>query len=147
MRKEVLFAIIIGAAVGLVIAFGIWRANKAFMPQRKEAGQQAVTAPAVGGPQQQQIQNSQLVVTSPENNSIVSSNKIVVEGTAPTESTIVITTNAAEAITQVDNGGAFGQEIEVDGGANEVKVASYDQEGNKSEVVLTIVHSTEFTQE
>lgn len=146
MRKEVLFAIIVGALVGLVIAFGVWRANKAFMPQRGQAGQQAVTTGALGGPGEQQVQNSQLIVTSPENNSIVSSNKIVVEGTAPAESTIVITTNVAEAITQA-SGGAFRQEIEVDGGANEVKVASYDQEANKSEVVLTIVYSTEFTQE
>lgn len=147
MRKEVLFAILIGAAVGLAIAFGIWRANKAFIPQRKEAGREAATTAAVGGPGEQQVQNSQLVVTSPENNSIVSSNKIVVEGTAPAESVIVITTNAAEVITQAAKDGAFAQEIEIDGGANEVKVASYDQEGNKSEVVLTIVYSTEFATE
>lgn len=144
MRKEVLFAILIGAAIGLAIAFGVWRANKVFTPRKAGTGE---AIPTTTPPKQEEIQTSQLVVTSPENNSVVSTNKVVIEGTAPPEAAVVITTNAAEVIVQAEKDGQFRQEIELEGGVNEVKVTAYDNDGNKSEQILMVVYSTELGEE
>lgn len=140
MRKEVLFAILVGALVGLAIAFGIWRANKALLPQAKQAT--GTKPPPTTTPQQ--VETSQLLLTSPENNTIVSSERVTVEGTAPSEAIVVITTNVAEVITQAGKDGTFKQDIGLEGGVNEVKIAAYDKDGNKSEQVVTVVYSTEF---
>ncbi|MBI2268532.1 MAG: hypothetical protein HYU80_03795 [Candidatus Blackburnbacteria bacterium] len=142
MRKELLFAILIGVIIGLAIAFGIWRANKAFLPQRSK---EAVQIPSISPEQQEEkIKTSQLVITAPENNLVVSTERVTVEGTAIPGSSVVITANAGELIAETQADGSFKEEIELLGGANEVKVAAYDKDGNKSEQTVTVVYSTEF---
>lgn len=70
--------------------------------------------------------------------------QINIEGAASPEAIIVITTSSQEAIAQADKDGVFKQEIELKGGANEIKAQAFDKDGNGSEQTLTVVYSTEF---
>jgi hypothetical protein len=146
MRKEVLIAILLGSAIGLAIAFGIWRANKAFLPQRKEEATQSpsITQVVEDGENEDGKDTGPLVITSPENNLVVGTGKISIEGVSTENATIVITTNIAENILQTGSDGKFKGDIELEGGVNLIKVVSYDKTGNKTEKSLTIVYSTEF---
>lgn len=135
MRKEVLIAIVIGATLGLAVAFGIWQANRSLGPKPQ-------TTPS---PTPQVIEEkSELIVTSPEDGAVVSEDKVLVRGAASPNATIVILYNQGEIIAQAQADGSFEQELELSGGANELRVVAYDAEGNKEEKTIAVVYSTEF---
>lgn len=137
MRKEVLVAIIVGTTLGLLVAFGVWRANKAIAPQQQVVAEKEVKI-------EEPLQDS-LAVTEPESGVVVSEDKITVKGSAQPGSTVVLLFNAGQIILQPDEQGDFEQEVELEGGANEIRIISYDQEGNKQEKTVVVVYSTEFT--
>lgn len=143
MRKEVLVAILIGAILGGAVAFGIWRANILLVP-KKEAVQTQQTSPPAGQTTQE---TSSLIITQPENNSILSEGKVTIKGAATPNSTVVILTNSKDLVTQADKDGAFEQEVELDGGPNEITITAHDDSGNETTQTLTLVYSTEFTKE
>lgn len=139
-----LFAILLGSIVGLAIAFGIWRANKAFLPQKKEEATQTPSISQAAENSEEEVGSGPLTITSPENNLVVGTDKITIEGVSTENATIVITTNVAESILQTGSDGKFKGDIELEGGVNLIKVVAYDKTGNKTEKALTIVYSTEF---
>lgn len=139
MRKEVLIAIIIGFGLGLVITFGIWTANRALRvsaPQEEAApkeGEEVAPAPTL---------EFSLILTSPEDNSISSEEKIEVGGSTAPGAIVVILYQEGEKILEADEEGKFSTEILLAAGANEIKISAYDQEGNEAEKILTVVYST-----
>ncbi len=138
MRKEVIVAIIIGILLGGLVAFGIWRANILFADKKTKPSEVLPT------PFEQEISASQLVITQPEDNTVVATDKVTVRGTASKGTTVVILSQAGEYISGVVQDGSFEQEVELIGGANEITVIAYDETGNESKQILTIVYSTEF---
>lgn len=138
MRKEVLIAILVGALSGLAVAFGIWRANQALAPK---------VAPTPSPTPQEETVRQGLIVTEPESGVVVSQDRITVRGSATAGSTIVILTNLGEIILEARGDGIFEQEVELEGGANEIKVVAFDPQGNREEKTLTVVFSTEFPEQ
>lgn len=138
MRKEVLIAIVIGSILGLAVAFGVWRANQAFSPKQETQTQQELT------PLPEPAQT--LTISEPEDGSVVDREKIKVKGRATPEAVLVILTNTQEVIITAQASGEFEQEIELEGGANEITVVAYNEEGAEERQTLTVVYSTEFPQ-
>lgn len=139
MRKEVLIAIVIGFALGLVITFGIWTANRALkkpVSQEPEPVAQQETTPTP------LTQEFSLVIDSPENNSISTEEKIQVSGQTAGSAVVVILYPEGEKILEANQEGKFSTEIELAGGQNEIIVSAYDQEGNEIKQTLTVVYST-----
>jgi len=144
MKKEVLLAIIIGFALGLVITFGVWKANKALKeaaPKQQLPAKQAQEEEKVSSPTPAPAQLS-LAITSPEDNSIINKEKVNISGKTSSEATIVITYEEGEKIIETDENGNFSAEITLVGGANEVTVSAYDEEGNEATKTLNLVYST-----
>jgi len=144
MKKEVLIAIIIGFGLGLVITFGVWRANKVLKevaPKQQSPPSQVQEEEKTPSPTPPSSQLS-LVITSPEDNSIINKEKIVVSGKTSSEATVVITYEEGEKIIQTDENGNFSSEITLVGGANEIIVSAYDEEGNEVTKTLNLVYST-----
>ncbi len=136
MRKEVLVAILLGCAVGAVVAFGLWRANKALQEKPQQFIQNQT-------PKNKEPQPDSLVVASPEKDIVVSEAKVNVEGTTKSESLVTISTAKQDVVVEANAKGEFSAEIELDAGANLIKVVSVDKEGNKEEIELAVVYSTE----
>lgn len=139
MRKEVLVAIIIGFVLGLVITFGVITANRAMKgsaPQ-EEAGP-TVTVELTPTPTPAFF----LTLSSPENNSISDKEEIEVSGSTSPGAIIVILYQEGETILETDEEGKFSTEITLAGGANEIKISAYDQEGNEVEKIVNVVYST-----
>lgn len=143
MRKEVLFAVIIGVLLGAIVAFGVWRANLALVSQKNQG--QTQSSPTLKA--EEEIKTSQLVITEPENNLVVSSDKITIKGSAQPLSTIVILANSENTIFEAGSDGSIEQEVELVGGPNKIIVIAYDKDGNESKQTLNIVYSTEFEEE
>jgi len=144
MKKEVLLAIIIGFALGLVITFGIWKANKALKevaPKEQLPPSQVEEEEKVLSPTPSSSQLS-LVIISPEDNSIINKEKINISGKTSSGATVVITYEEGEKIIEADNNGNFNIDITLVGGANEITISTYDEDGNEATKTLNLVYST-----
>ena len=137
MRKEIILAIIAGSLLGLVIAFGVWRANIALTPKKEENTKQ-----------EEVIINEQvdLVIASPESGVVLTSTPGKVSGITKPGNFVAILGEEDDAIVAADESGKFTGEIKLIGGLNEITVYSFDQsDGQKSESLL-VAYSTQLGQ-
>ncbi len=139
MRKEVIFAIIMGIGLGFVVTYGIWRAKNALrtLPANTPVARQAIsptTAPLSKTPS--------LILTSPLDNQLSSEEKIIVSGKASPSSTVIIATGVDSYLAQANEKGDFLQEISLVGGDNLISAYAFDLEGNSAEQELTVIYST-----
>lgn len=140
MRKEVLFAIIIGFGLGLVITFGIWTANKALKQTAPKNQQEGIEKNEAISPTP--TQGLPLFINFPENNSISNKEKVPVTGKTTPGAVVVVLFQEGETILEADNEGNFSTEISLSGGSNEIKVSSFDKEGNETSQTLSVIYST-----
>lgn len=139
MRKEVLFAISIGFLLGLVITFGIYRANRAI---KERAGSEK--NPEVASQPPSPIPHlPNLKIFQPENNLVVYDDEIMLQGESDPELIIsILSEDDQQTIFQTGKEGTFSAKIKLISGANEIKVISFDSEGKKVEENLTIILSS-----
>ena len=140
MRKEVILAIVGGVALGLLVIGGLWWTNKTateenpIVPSPTPLITQAPTlTPALSLP---------LEIINPENESIIEEEEITLEGKTMPGSVVVVIYPEGENIVEADKEGNFETEITLVGGANEIKITAYDEEGNQAEKNLTLIYST-----
>lgn len=140
MKKEVILAIAIGFALGLVITFGIWTANKSLknLPQPSPTTTSLVPSPT---PTSQQTTN-QLTISAPEDELLTSSDTVTLSGKAPTGSTVIVTYEDGEKVLTTDASGNFTTSIDLISGFNIITVYAYDISGNESSQSLTVTYST-----
>lgn len=139
MRKEVLIAIIIGFALGLVITFGVWTANRAI---KETAPQKEGSTEEVKEPTPTPAPQLPLIVTTPKDNSIIDEEKIEVTGKTAPQAIVVILYQEGEKILEADEKGNFNTEITLVGGDNKIEISAHDQEGDEITQILTVVYST-----
>lgn len=142
MRKEVFIAVLLGGALGLAIAFGVWRANVALKSQGDNNQKISVIGsssptPAAG----------QLLITDPEENSLVSTETVTLKGKSEPRSAIMVTTQVDAVSTASDNSGNWTADVKLDAGANEILVTAVNEQGEEFSTQITITYSTEFKEE
>lgn len=139
MKKEVLIAIIIGFALGLLITFGIWTANKAILtkseaqPEEKEVEETVKPTPPVG---------FTLNILSPQDEALIDTNKAEIKGSSVAAAIIVIAAENEEKIIEADENGSFATEVSLVRGINEITITAFNQEGEKTSQTLNVVYST-----
>lgn len=134
MRKEVLFAILAGATLGLIIAFGVYRANLALSP--KEKGQ----AEASPTPKPEFA----ITLAEPADLDVFTENPVSVSGITKAGAYVAISAEEDDYFVQADTKGAFEIEIELIGGVNEIIITAFDEKGSEVTQKLFLVYSTEF---
>jgi hypothetical protein len=149
MRKEVGIAIILGFALGLLIVGGIWWTGQknqetvSFSDQEKAETTEPVDSKILPEESSASEESSVFVeISAPEEGAIVDQDEVLVVGQTLPEAVVVIIYPEGETIVLADEDGNFEGTALLVGGANEIKVAAYDYQGNKKEVLLTIVYST-----
>ena len=139
MRKEVILAIVGGVVLGLLVIGGLWWTNKA----TTEESLNITPTPVLEQPPTLiPVSSLSLEIISPEDEIIIEEEKITLEGKTAPESVVVVIYPEGENIVEADEEGNFETEITLVGGANEIKVTAYDEEGNQAEKSLTLVYST-----
>jgi len=139
MRKEVILAIVGGVVLGLLVIGGLWWTNKA---TTEESLNITPTPVLEQPPTLTSAPSLSLEIISPEDESIIEEEKITLEGETAPESVVVVIYPEGENIVEADEEGNFETEITLVGGANEIKITAYDEEGNQAEKNLTLVYST-----
>ncbi len=136
MRKEVIVAVLLGLSLGLVIAFGVYTANQAIKEKKVKQTVEVVQTSPSPSPQ------ISLILESPENNLVVSKNKVKINGRSAKDAVIAIFSNETELFTQADNEGFFSATFPLVAGSNKIKVKSIDDQNKQEEKEIMIVYTT-----
>ncbi len=137
MPKEIFLAVFAGSILGLVIAFGIWRANLALKPQQVPVEQQSASFDPTTG-------QFGLSLNKPQNEDLVTVSPTTLSGVTKAGSWITVSTESQDYLLQAENNGSFEQAVELGGGVNQIVVTAFDEDGDSIEQNINIVYSTEF---
>jgi hypothetical protein len=138
MRKEVIIVVIIGILIGAIVAYGIYTAQTAI---RKQQDQFKVSE-QLPSPEPTPIVSHTLTIIEPANESISDQEEITITGSTTPNAVITIFTEENEYLLSADAEGAFSAAVTLIGGANDIIVTAFDEQGNRAEQVLTVVYST-----
>lgn len=139
MKKEAIFAILIGIIVGLGITFGIYTIRK---NKTSQIDQQMQSLETEATPTPEAPVNDKLLITSPKDESILADTSLRISGNAEPNEMIVVVVNDKEYITQADSIGAFAQDVELEVGGNVIDVTSIAADGKQTTVTLNVAVST-----
>jgi hypothetical protein len=138
MRKELFFAILAGAALGLIIAFGVWRMNSSLSPNTNPNHQ------AEASPIPTAENNFAVTLTKIANNDVITTNPLTIAGLTKPLSQVAISAQSKDYLTAAGSNGEFSQDITLDSGINQLLIDSFDQGGSFSENITPLVFSSEF---
>lgn len=130
MRKEIPIAVIGGSLVGLVIAYGVWRANIALRAKN-------VVADETTQEEEVEHNNLGLTIAKPANFDVFLDKKAAISGVSQAQY-ITISGEDEDLLVKTNSDGGFEKEISLVGGVNEVQVNSFsnDAAGDKSYLIL-----------
>ncbi len=135
MRRELIWAGIIGITFGLVIAFGVWRINSSLKSKPAET---TTTPPPV------QNQEFKIALNKPENDDVVTEDSVTVSGITKSLAWMTISGEEGDYIIQSEQSGVFEQEVDLIPGVNQIKITAFDPDGNKSTEKVLVVFSSSF---
>lgn len=137
MRKEVFIVIIIGILIGSIVAYGVYTAQTAIKKQQTqtEVSQEPTPEPTPSV-------SHTLTLIEPQNESIFDEEEITISGATTPNAVITIIAEENEYLLTADAQGAFSAEVTLIGGANNIVVTAFDENGNRAEQTVTVVYST-----
>ncbi len=139
MKKEVVLAISIGFALGLIITFGIWTANQSLKNLPQPSPKASVSPSPTPS---NQVTNNQLTINSPDDESLVAADTTTVSGTTTAGATLLIVSESGEQTSVADASGNFSVDVDLITGFNTITVYSYSTDGQESSKSLTTTYST-----
>jgi hypothetical protein len=144
MRKEFIIAIISGITIGVVIAFGIWRANTAINTTKSISNSDSGKSNQI---QPIPENNVQLTIAQPEENDVIASSPVTLSGITEPDTVIVISGEQKDYIVKSSESGSFEQEVALISGVNEILFAYRENGDTALTKSLRVVYSTEFKEE
>ncbi|MDD5073755.1 MAG: hypothetical protein PHU92_01045 [Candidatus Shapirobacteria bacterium] len=149
MRKEITLAIVFGFILGLLIVGGIWWTNKnssGIVSESEDVVQQEAASQENNSPQTTDRPDTDSAVfvdiDSPDEGAIIDQDEVKLTGRTSPEAIVVLIYPEGETIVAADDQGNFEATALLVGGANEIEIAAYDQQGNQANALLTVVYST-----
>jgi len=134
MRKEVLFAILAGLTLGLIIAFGVYRANIALSPKNPDQSQATPTPKP----------EFAITLASPSDLDVFSENPVSLSGITKANAFVAVSTEEEDYLIQADTKGSFEVSVELIGGVNQIVMTAFDEKGSEVTQKLLLVYSSEF---
>ncbi|OGD70718.1 hypothetical protein A3A84_02475 [Candidatus Collierbacteria bacterium RIFCSPLOWO2_01_FULL_50_23] len=139
MRKEVIFAIIVGLVLGLVILYGIQVANKSakqaalvLAPTPEETVTQVPTPTPVSG----------LTIVSPADHSVINTSIVKIIGKTDPNSTVAVYSSEDDALVSADKDGNFSFDLKLTGGENVIKVTALKPDQSIQGTQITVIYTT-----
>lgn len=136
MRKEIVWAGIIGVSFGLIITFGTYRINSFFNKSK------AISTEATPSPKDNQ--EFKITLDKPENDDVVTQNSVTVSGITKPLIWITVSGEDDDYILQAGDNGVFTQNVNLIPGVNQIKITAFDPEGNESIEKVLVIYSSSF---
>lgn len=140
MRKEILFAILAGVTFGLIIAFGVWRANVALRPNGTKT-----TAPEDNSRTAQG--DFRITIAKPQDYQVITTSLSVLTGITRPDVWVVISAEDEDYVAKTNESGEFEIEVDLVGGVNEIIITAFDTDGAEIQEKLTLIYSSEFAKQ
>lgn len=135
MRKELVWAGVIGISFGLVIAFGAWRISAA---NKKPVDASPTPTPSAA------TSEFKITLDKPENEDVVTESIVTVSGITKALTWITVSGEKGDYIIQSDERGVFAQDVDLTGGVNQIKITAFDPTGAQSIQKVLVVYSSSF---
>lgn len=142
MRKEILFAVIAGIIFGIIVAFGIWRANSALNSKSTSTSKETLDVSPTLTPQE-----FNLSLAKPEEDDVISETPMILSGVTTPSAWVVISAEDEDYVSSADESGAFSQEVNLLGGVNNLTVFAIDVNSKSAEKQISVVFSSEFAKD
>jgi hypothetical protein len=139
VRKELIFASIIGISFGLVIAFGVYRINSSLKPNGNKT--QSTPNPKTV------ISEFKITLDKPQNNDVLTVDSIPVTGITKPLTWIIVSGEDEDYAVQSDDKGLFSQDVSLIPGVNQIKLTAFDALGAQSIEKVLVVYSFRFKKE
>ena len=146
MRKEAIFAIISGILFGLFIAFGVFRLNKTFKQNDslpEDIAEENTQAKSNGNTQESQT----ISLVKPSENDVITVAKTEISGITKPNLNVVISAEVKDYILKSDSKGEFKQEIDLEGGLNQIIILAMEEDGSEFQKNINVIYSTEFAKD
>jgi hypothetical protein len=137
MRRELVWATVIGISFGLIVAFGVWRVNSSINKSKSTFPQKTPDS-----------QNSQaefkITLNTPSEDSVVTTSPVTVSGITKLLTWVVVSGESGDYILQSDEKGIFTQDVVLTPGVNRIKLTAFDPNGAQSLQKVLVVYSSAF---
>jgi hypothetical protein len=140
MRKELPIAVFAGGILGILVAFGVWRANLALKPKNENLevlpAQENTTS-----------ENFDLVIAKPENLAVLSASPATFSGVTRSGNLVAVVGDKDDYFVETDGSGGWQEEIELVPALNSLVFYSFDPESGKGTFKnLSVVFSSAFAE-
>lgn len=135
MRKEVIFAIILGLILGGVIIYGINLANQS-------ANTNQLPTDVTPTPTTNLTPAPTLQVTSPQDHQVIFDDTTTITGRTQPLAYVSIIWEEDETIIQADDQGNFSQEIDLIGGNNQIYLSAANNQDYQESLTFNLVYTT-----
>lgn len=135
MRRELVWAGIIGISFGLIIAFGAWRISTT---NTKVEDTVSTPTPASS------TSEFSITLNQPENEDVVTKNTVTVSGITKSLSWVTVSGEKGDYTVQSDESGVFTEDVDLTGGINQIKITAFDPKGSQSVQKVLVVYSSSF---
>ena len=139
MRKEIIIVVLVGIAIGIVVAFGVYTAQTAIRNKKTKPTQVQEATPTPTIPTQEE---HSLSIIEPENNTLVDQAEITVVGSTTPNAVVTIIASENEYLLTAGSDGKFSSTVSLVGGANDLIITAFDANGKRAEKNLMVVYST-----
>lgn len=149
MKKEVLFAVILGLVLGGILLYGIQLADRS----GKEAltttnptsipssSPTPITTNITIAPTPKSEQGN-VVIASPLDHSVSSKSSLKITGTAPANTQLVLTSEEDERIITTGNDGTFSTDFNLAGGENNITISLLTNNSTLVSQTISIIYTT-----
>src|SRR3989344_766491 len=119
MRKEIIVVTITGIFLGILVAFGVWRANNALRVNSSDNSKGLFSAKLSPSPTPNN--GFSLTIAKPE--------------------------ETEDCVVAADSQGVFELEVELTGGVNQILIDAISDNGEENQRQLNVIYSSEFAKE
>ena len=144
MIKELILAIILGSLLGLGVTGGYLALHKKDIKNNPSKQIEITTPTSIPTTTISETpkQPSQISISSPENDALISTDQTTIKGTTSPNSLIIITTASQTFSDKSDTKGNFSVSIKLDSGINFIKISAIDQTNNQFDTTINVTYST-----
>lgn len=136
MRKELVWAGIIGISFGLIIGFGTWRVHRSMTLKEKEI--QPTPLP------QSAVEQFKISVLKPNDFDVITENPVAISGITKPSTLVIVSTDDEDYIGKSNEDGSFKINVDLISGVNNIKVTALNSQGNSTSQKILAVYSASF---
>lgn len=147
MRKEIVIAIVAGILIGLLVAFGSWRANMAMKDKSDiNIAQVASDSGNLDTTSKNEITSTDFSITfsNVDNYDVLTETPFNITGITKPNSLVAVSGESEDFIIKASADGTFNQDVSLVNGINQIVLSSYTPQGEHLSKNLTVVYSSDF---